>query len=136
MRILMMILLVIMTSGCTNNMSEANEQPIIKENPTATEILEEDSDADIFQHNGLIYINVSEQEERSGNTYQKGKQIAKIKQKSKDCSLFRDGTASKLTVGTEVYQVVGEGLYILLIEDGEEDLIYMAMLEEEAFHHR
>lgn len=97
--------------------------------PTASDILRENIDADIFQYNGLIYINI-ETVDIDMENYQKGLPIGNIIKQSTDSNEFKNGTATKLPIGTKIYQTIGKGQSILTIEIKEETLIYIAMLDE------
>lgn len=98
-------------------------------NPTATEILSKNSEADIFQYNDLIYSNASSIEWVKDKEYQKGKQISEIRKQSTNSGKFNNGTASQLQKGTKVFQTIGEGLSILIIDKNGENLIYIALIE-------
>ena len=71
------------------------------EKPTASEVLGEDSTADIFQFNDTIYQSDVAWAEKTEVT-QKEK-VGEIKRRSSDKDDFDNGTATKLSKGTALY---------------------------------
>jgi len=98
---------------------------------TAQDILEHNKEADIFQYNDHVYINVESMENIKTNDFQKGPRIGRIIHQSRDVETFTNGSATQLPEGTVIYQTVGEGLSILTIERNGKELIYMALLEDD-----
>lgn len=125
---ILLICMMILITGCKLQTAE-NEKTITPGNPTATEVLSDDNEADIFQFNNLIYTNASTIEWVQEDTYEKGPQIDEIRKQSADSKEFTDGTASKLPVGTKVFQVVGNGQLLLMIEKDDEKIVYLALIE-------
>ena len=110
---------------------QVNVNSMVEEmgNPTAEEILAENSDADIFMFNDVIYTNadnidwVNEQELTLGN------EVAEITQQTTDSEKFKNGTATKLPVGTKIYEPEAQtGDVYGVVIDGEE--IYYFGLRE------
>lgn len=105
--------------------SQTNEQTAGKtgENdyigkPTAKDILTNNEDADIFMLNGIVYSNAEEIEWVAKQELTLGKEIGKIKRQSKEGSEFENYTATKLPVGTIIYEPVEKGdIYIVLIDN-------------------
>jgi|SRR5690625_2905167 len=124
---ILIICLIVFTAGCHS--SGGNEKTVTIDNPTAVEIFENDRDADIFQYNHLIYTNASTIEWVQENTYEKGPEITEIRRQSVEGEKFTDGTASKLPVGTKVFQVVGNGQLLLMVEIDGEEIVYLALIE-------
>lgn len=124
-----LICLVIFIAGCKLP-AAGNEQTVTIGNPTATDILENDHNADIFQYNQLIYTNATTIEWVQEDSYDKGPQITEIRQQSTKSEEFSNGTASKLPVGTNIFQVVGNGQLLLMAEVDGEQIIYLALIEE------
>lgn len=125
---ILLICMMILITGCKLQTAE-NEKTITPGNPTATEVLSDDNEADIFQFNNLIYTNASTIEWVQEDTYEKGPQVDEIRKQSADSKEFSDGTASKLPVGTKVFQVVGNGQLLLMIEKDDEKIVYLALIE-------
>src|SRR5690625_7137899 len=88
-------------------------------------------EADIFQYNDHVYINVESMENIKTSDFQKGPRIGRIIHQSRDVETFMNGSATQLPEGTDIYQTVGEGLSILTIEKDGEEIIYMALLEDD-----
>lgn len=83
--------------ACNN---EENMQST-SEKPTASEVLSEDSKADIFQFNDTIYKSDVAWAEKTEVT--QNKKIGEIKRRSSDKDDFDNGTATKLSKGTALY---------------------------------
>ncbi|KNH35628.1 hypothetical protein [Exiguobacterium acetylicum] len=83
--------------GCNN---EENMQST-SEKPTATEVLSEDSKADIFQFNDTIYKSDVAWAEKTEVT--QNKKVGEIKRRSSDRDDFDNGTATKLSKGTALF---------------------------------
>ena len=98
---------------------------------TAQDILDGNKEADIFQYNDHVYINVESMENIKTSDFQKGPRIGRIIHQSRDVETFMNGSATQLPEGTDIYQTVGEGLSILTIEKDGEEIIYMALLEDD-----
>lgn len=126
--LLLFICLILLISGCKSPTAE-NEKTVTTGNPTAADILDDDHEADIFQYNNLIYINASTIEWVQEDTYEKGPEIEEIRKQSVESDEYTDGTASKLPIGTKVFQVVGNGQLLLMIEKNGEEIIYLALIE-------
>ncbi|MFP7279251.1 hypothetical protein SFC11_07795 [Exiguobacterium indicum] len=83
--------------GCNNEeiMQSTSEKP------TASEVLSEDSKADIFQFNDTIYKSDVAWAEKTEVT--QNKKVGEIKRRSSDRDDFDNGTATKLSKGTALY---------------------------------
>jgi len=74
-------------------------------NPTASDIIEENEDADIFQWNdGLVYLNASNIEKVQELELTKGEELGEITRQTSNKWLFKDGAATQLPVGTKIYK--------------------------------
>src|SRR5690625_5743968 len=71
-------------------------------NPTAKEILNDDSDADIIKVDDVIYLKA---DNKPDGDYSKGEEIGEIKKKTANKWWFRNLYASKLDKGTKVYSI-------------------------------
>ncbi len=71
------------------------------EKPTASEVLSEDSKADIFQFNDTIYQSDVAWAEKPKSL--RRKKVGEIKRRSSDRDDFDNGTATKLSKGTALY---------------------------------
>ncbi|WP_294741855.1 hypothetical protein [uncultured Exiguobacterium sp.] len=83
--------------GCNNEeiMQSTSEKP------TASEVLSEDSKADIFQFEDTIYKSDIAWAEKTKVT--QNEKVGEIKRRSSDKDAFNNGTATKLSKGTALY---------------------------------
>jgi hypothetical protein len=108
-----------------NNDPEVN---YMKGNPTAGDISISDKDADIFMLNDVIYINAEDIELVNEEKLSLGEEVLEIKKQTNESSEFVDGVATKLNVGTKIYESFGKGdIYIALV-DGKE-IRYLGLRE-------
>ncbi|WP_226682902.1 hypothetical protein [Sutcliffiella horikoshii] len=102
------------------------------DNPTANEILSENSDADIIQLEGLIYSRYMD--ENSESDYVKGDKIGEILEQTTNTWWFRDLYASKLPKGTEIFSTekgyIEEDLPIVILVEIDGELIEYHVLVE------
>lgn len=114
-----LLLLLLALVACSGN----NEEEYSTHNPTPEEILSQDKDADIFVEDDLVYINAKDIDWVNEEELTIGKEIGEIKKQSTNSEEFESFTASKLPVGTKIYEtnedVVGGYIYIVK-KDGEE----------------
>lgn len=127
-KIILFIGIILLMAGCKFPSAGGEETHTIG-NPTAAEILAEDHDADIFQYNNLIYVNASMIDWVQEEIYEKGAEISEITGNNMDSDQFMDGTASKLPVGTKVFQTKGNGLLLLMVEKEGKEIIYLGLVE-------
>ena len=99
--------------GCNNEeiMQSTSEKP------TASEVLSEDSKADIFQFNDTIYKSDVAWAEKTEVT-QKEK-VGEIKRRSSDKDGFDNGTATKLSKGTVLYSTKERNEILLVSFNGK-----------------
>ncbi|MCM2677463.1 hypothetical protein [Alkalicoccobacillus plakortidis] len=112
--------------GCTNN----NEPVTIsnsEENPTAEEVLKENSEADILMYYGTIYnTNVDWVDEL---TLTKGDQVGEIKEQATEGNYdYSNEMANKLSVGSMIFEAK-ERDDVLIVEDNGETHYYYALVE-------
>ena len=103
-------------------------------NPTAKEILDDNSDADIIKLDGLIYSRNTNSEIEPEDRYSKGVKIGEIKKKTTNTLFFRNLYASKLPKGTEVFATdeeykSGDAPFVILVEINGELIEYNALVE-------
>ncbi len=91
------IMTVWILAACSNE----KDMQQTSEKPTASEVLSQDSKADIFQFNDTIYQTDVAWAEKTEVT-QKEK-VGEIKRRSSDRDDFDNGTATKLSKGTVLY---------------------------------
>lgn len=103
-----------------------------EENPTAKEILTENSDADIIQLDGFIYSrNIDESRE---SDYVKGDKLGEIEEQTTNTWWFQDFYASKLPKGTEIFSTENEYIkedepIVILVEIDGELIEYHVLVE-------
>ncbi|MDW0115351.1 hypothetical protein QTL97_14570 [Sporosarcina thermotolerans] len=96
-------------------------------NPSAEEVLTSDPEADIFQFEGLIYVNgidwVGEL------TLTKGAQVGEIKKRNDTDTNFENEMSNKLPVGAKIFSPIEKKGPILLVESEGKILKYHALIE-------
>lgn len=114
------LLLLLFLAGCFHNLG----------NPTASDIIKENEDADIFLWNdGLVYSNAANIEWIQKLELTKGEELGKITRQTNSNWLFKDGVATQLPVGTKIYKVHNDDTYKLIIELENTEIVYIALLE-------
>jgi hypothetical protein len=110
-------------AGCSEQTETVS---ITAGNPTAAEVLELDSAADMFQLDGVIYqTNVEWVDQLS---LSKGEKVGEIQQTVTVPENFRDGDATRLAKGTVIFQAV-EQQEVLIVDVNGEEQYYLALLE-------
>ena len=100
-------------AACSNK----NEMQSTSEKPTASEVLGEDSTADIFQFNDTIYESDVKWAENTEVTQKK--KVGEIKKMSSDQDDFENGTATKLSKGTVIYSTKEKNEILLVSFKGK-----------------
>lgn len=112
-----------MISGCSN---EGEATTVTIDSIDAEEVLTLDSDADIFQYDGVIYkTNIDWVEELS---LTKDVQIGEIKTKNDASTDFKDEMSNKLPVGAKIFSTKERG-DILIVESEGEIKKYLVIVE-------
>jgi hypothetical protein len=122
------VIFAFIVSGCNN---QVNENSIVEEigNPTAEDILAENPDADIFMVNDVIYKNAEKIEWINEQELTLDNEVAEITKQTTDSEKFENGTATKLPVGTKIYELVAQtGDVYGVVIDGEE-IYYLGLRE-------
>lgn len=126
--IVFLIISVFMLSGCSSFQNNDNIETHETENPNAEAVLQLDSEADIFQLDGVIYqTNIDWIDEL---TLTPGDEISVIKSQEQDATAFENNTANNLPVGTKIYEPkenIDEN--VLLVELDGEIVNYYAIVE-------
>lgn len=116
-------LLFLMISGCSN---DGEVTTVTIDSIDAEEILKLDSNADIFQYDGVIYkTNIDWVEELS---LTKDVQIGEIKTKNDANTNFKDEMSNKLPVGAKIFSAKERG-DILIVESEGEIKKYLVIVE-------
>ncbi len=113
--------------ACTNQSNHERSGNVI-DNPTVEQVLLEDKNADIFLLNDIVYINGEDVEWVNDLELTLGQEIGEIKKQSNDSDSFENFTATKLTVGSKIYETVEQSdIYIVKINDEEKR--YLPLIE-------
>jgi hypothetical protein len=127
MKILISILIgLLLLTACSQTKQHSSETI---QNPTAEEILTENSDADIFQFKGIIYTNASKIEWVQQSKASIGKQVGKITKQYKDGIIFEDEMASKLPIDAEIFESGTKNGPILIIKINGKETKYLGLIE-------
>lgn len=113
----------LMISGCSN---DGEVTTVTIDSIDAEEILKLDSNADIFQYDGVIYKNNIDWVEELSLT--KGVQIGEIKTKNDANTNFKDEMSNKLPVGAKIFSAKERG-DILIVESEGEIKKYLVIVE-------
>ena len=116
------ILLVVLTGY---RISHENSETVTIGNPTPKDFLEE-SNADIFLFDNIVYSNVDNLDWVKDLNYSIGEEIGEITKQTKKANHYKNGTSNKLPVGTKIYKTDTQ-IYIAIV-DGKE-IPYLKMLE-------
>jgi len=107
--------------GCVDKNKEINVS--VSKNPDAQEVLSLDSNADIFQWNDIIYkTNIDWINELQLTENLK---VGKIETNSSNATEFKNGTANKLSVGTEIFTVKERNDVLMVKDDGVNKFYYL-----------
>ncbi|TMU85216.1 hypothetical protein FGG79_15180 [Bacillus sp. BHET2] len=116
-------LALLMITGCN---IQGGTTTVSRENIDAAEVLTLDSDADIFQYDGVIYkTNIDWVEELS---LTKDVQIGEIQAKNDTNTDFKNEMSNKLPVGTKIFSTKERG-DILIVESEGKIKKYLAIVE-------
>ncbi|MEK5238247.1 hypothetical protein NST99_21395 [Paenibacillus sp. FSL L8-0470] len=119
------IILMFVIAGCNSNKSSVSREWSTS-NPTAEDVLSDNSNANIFMFSDIIYNSgipwVDELE------LHKDQYVTEIIEQSGDGKEFKNGTANQLSIGTKIYSVKERSdIYIAETEDG--DLRFYGLVE-------
>jgi len=107
--------------GCADKKKDINVS--VSKNPDAQEVLSLDSNADIFQWNDIIYkTNIDWINELQ---FTENSKVGKIEANSSNAAEFKNGTANKLSVGTEIFTVKERNDVLMVKDDGEVKFYYL-----------
>lgn len=119
----LIVLAIFMITGC--NIQEGTTT-VTFDNIDAKEVLTLNSNADIFQFNGVIYeTNIDWVEELS---LTKDVQVGEIKTKNETDTNFKNEMSNKLPVGAKIFSTKERG-DILIVESEGEIKKYLAIVE-------
>lgn len=119
----LLIFIMFLMSGC-NGLNRPGD--VIKGNPSAKDILADNPDADIFVMDGYLFSNAEHVEWVKQQEYELGEQVGEITKQTSDLWRFKEGTASKLPVGTKIHET--DAPFYIAVVDGEE-IAYIKLVE-------
>lgn len=125
-KLIIFIICLAILAGCNQSEQDKFEKPI--GNPTAEGILSSNPDADIFQWNGIVYRNASDIEWVQSKELTTSELIGTISIQYEDGITFSDGMATKLPVGSEIFNPQNRG-GILLVKLNGVELRYLGLVE-------
>jgi hypothetical protein len=117
-------------AACNN---QTIEDPVNHElsvgNPIAEEILSKNKDADIFVYGGRVYQNAEDIDWINSLDLKKGQEVTKITAQTLNAKEFENGTATKLPIGTKIYEPVKkQGPILIAVVNGKE-VRYLGLVE-------
>lgn len=125
--ITVMLFISFIFSGCTDKPTKIIPNKSLG-NPSAKNILLQNPEADIFMSRGIIYSNADDFNWVNAQALTLGAEVTEIKRQSSDSGGFVDGTATKLSVGTKIYQSKQkENIYIAVVNG--KSIPYLALRE-------
>lgn len=98
-------------------------------NMTASEVLAQRPDADLFQWNGIVYMHAGDIDWVQQRELTSRDKIGTIAKQYRDGIAFEDGMATKLPVGAELYEPSNRGGPILLVKANGEEIRYLGLIE-------
>lgn len=123
-----LILFLSMVLVACNNQTTHEKSGEVLGNPTPEQILSEDEDADIFMLNDIVYTNAEHIEWVNEDELTVGEKVGEIKKQTADSDAFEDFTATKLTVGTKIYEPV-ENCSIYIVKANGNEIRYLGLIE-------
>lgn len=123
----MMLLFSIILAACSNQKAP-RESKIVNDNPTPEDILLENENADIFLLNGIVYSNAEDLEWVTEKELTLGNEIGEIKKQTTNSDEFENYTATKLLVGTKIYEPIENSDIFIVKVDGKE-IRYLGLRE-------
>ncbi|NIK11727.1 hypothetical protein [Alkalibacillus almallahensis] len=125
-RIVSLVLMLSMVMVACSNQT-TSEKTVI-DNPTPEEILTENENADIFVLNDIVYSNAEDIEWVNKKELALGDDIGEIKKQTESSADFENHTATKLEVGTTIYETV-EKSDIYIVKVNNKEIRYLGLRE-------
>lgn len=120
---LTLLVFLMFLAGCSKNQIEMSS---VNDNPTAQEMLSLNHDADIFISDEYVFSNAENLDWIRKHEYELGEQIGEIQKQTADYRLFKEWTASKLPVGTKIFET-NAPFYIAVVKGQE--IPYIKLVE-------
>lgn len=114
-------------TGCSIENSQQQIEVHTTKNPDASETLELQPEADLFQWGDVIYIaDVDWVQELE---LSKGIEIGEIAKNTSNPKDFTNGTANKLPIGTKIYEPLEKNGPIYIVVVNGKEIRYLGLLE-------
>lgn len=120
---LTLLLFLIFLAGCSKSQIQMS---VVNDNPTAKDILSLNHDADIFISDGYVFSNAGNLDWVRKQDYDLGEQIGEIQKRTGDYRRFKEWTASKLPVGTKIFET--NAPFYIAVVNGQE-IPYIKLVE-------
>jgi hypothetical protein len=118
-----LMVFLILISGCSKGEFQMSA---VNDNPTAKDIMTLNHDADIFISDGYVFSNAENLAWIRDQGYELGEQIGEIKKQTAIYQRFKEWTASKLPVGTKIFET--NAPFYIAIVNGKE-IPYIKLVE-------
>lgn len=128
-KLLLGLLVAVILSGCQD--AEATYNKFDTGNPAAADFLDNDPHADIFEYGGIIYVNAKQIDWVMEENIKTKRFIGEIAQTTTKAKAFHSLTASKLPVGTKVYETNSP---IMIAKVDGKEYRYLGMREGQVQH--
>lgn len=109
--------------------SKTSNETFTTRNPAAEDILSQRPDADFFQWNGIVYVNANHLEWVLQAELTIGPFVGNITKQYKEGLAFEDEMATKLPVGTEIYEPAETNGPILFVKFHGKAIPYLGLIE-------
>ncbi|MCR8657437.1 hypothetical protein [Paenibacillus endoradicis] len=119
-------------TGCnqsTVSNTEHSRTPTSIGNPSATDILAENPNADIFQYKDVIYKNASNNEWVQQAELTIGDRVLTIEKQYNNDLTFEQGMATMLPIGTEIHVPITKSGAILIAKVDGKEIRYVGLIE-------
>ena len=114
-------------TGCSIENSQQQIEVHTTKNPDASETLELQPEADLFQWGDVIYI--ADVDWVQGLELSKGIEIGEIAKNTSNPKDFTNGTANKLPIGAKIYEPLEKNGPIYIVVVNGKEIRYLGLLE-------
>lgn len=138
-RIILIFTLLLVLTACSDKKTTASseaqkeeEEVVEKEHQihsTLDEVMAEDTNADLFYLNGIVFVNATDLKWVKDLDKKIGDEIAEIKKQATKPEEIKDQTATVLPVGTKIYKLEDYPgpVYIAVVD--EKEIPYLGLVE-------
>ena len=122
-----LLLALALFSACSPQNLSTNDIELA--NPSASTYLSDHPSADIFLKGNIVYKNAEQIDWIKDASLKLGKKVMTINKVSSNENDFENGTATKLSVGTEVYEPEKKNGHVLIAVVNGEKVPYIGLIE-------